>query len=132
MKHLPLILGMTGMIFSNAATLPVNTQADSVPNKSNYLHIRDEVENNLQRQVLAMWFPRAVDNSNGGFHEGYDEQWKPEGSPTQRSIVYQSRLTWTAGQAASRSKGKEQGEYKEYARQGLECLLNKMWDKEMG
>jgi mannobiose 2-epimerase len=97
-----------------------------------YRRIKAEVEANLQKHVLSQWFPRAIDKVNGGFHEGFDEQWKQIGSPTQRSIVYQSRLTWTASQASRRTKGSESTKFKEYAQHGLDCLLDKMWDKEMG
>ena len=89
------------------------------------LGFAEEVEDNLVRQVLEQWFPRAVDPA-GGFHQNYAEDWSPLPS-TGKSVVYQSRLVWLAAQAARRYP--EQSEaYLSTARHGLRCMSELLWD----
>jgi mannobiose 2-epimerase len=94
-----------------------------------YLQIADETEANLQRHVLEQWFPRAI-NARGGFHQNYAEDWSrlPD---TGRSVVYQSRLTWLASQAALRYP-KQSSAYLSYAHHGLRFLMERLWDAEWG
>ncbi len=101
----------------------------STPSTGEYLKIAQEAEDNLQRQVLEMWFPRAVDPA-GGFHQNYAEDWsRLPGS--ERSVVYQSRLTWLAAQAARRFPDQSEA-YLSYARHGLRCLAETLWDNDEG
>jgi cellobiose epimerase len=125
---------MSGVAIAVTPSLTHSMQTMDRPRAQEYHRTLAGVEDNLRQQVLELWFPRAADKVNGGFTEGFDEQWKPTGSPTQRSIVYQSRLTWTAVQAERRIriKTKAYRNYKPFTLHGLECLLNQMWDKEMG
>jgi mannobiose 2-epimerase len=89
------------------------------------------MEENLERHVLDLWYPRAVDTRYGGFTENFDERWKPVGSQTQRSIVYQSRLTWLAAQV-SRRFPRHKAEYRKYVQHGVRALSEHMWDKQKG
>ncbi len=104
-------------------------QAD--PGASAYRQLTGEVESNLKREILSQWFPRSVDVTNGGFQENFDERWQPREPKLQRSIVYQSRLTWSAA-AASKKYPEMAGTYREYAQHGLDFLREKMWDGEQG
>ncbi len=101
----------------------------STPLIGDLLVLAAEVEDNLQRQVLQQWFPRAVDPA-GGFHQNYAEDWSclPGG---ERSVVYQSRLTWLAAQAARRFPNQSEM-YLSHARHGLHCLAETLWDSEHG
>ena len=107
----------------------------STPSTGDYLTTGDffllaaEVEDNLQRQVLEQWFPRAADPA-GGFHQNYAEDWSRLPG-NERSVVYQSRLTWLASQAARRFPAQSDfclGQ----ARHGLRCLFETLWDPEHG
>jgi mannobiose 2-epimerase len=104
--------------------------ATSAPTPENYLRLADEVEANLKDQVLAKWFPRAVDDQGGGFFQNYNEDWSP-GRASGKAIVYESRLTWTAAQAAE-SFPAQAAMFKTAARHGLDFLANKMWDQKYG
>jgi mannobiose 2-epimerase len=95
-----------------------------------YARLAAEMEANLQRDILSPWFPAAADETRGGFHQDYDEAWKPIPSNV-RSIVYQSRLTWVASEV-SRRHPKRVEEYRRYARHGLAYLRDAMWDKRDG
>ena len=131
-KSLPLFLGliaadMLAAAFSLRSAL--SQKSMSTPSTGDYLQIAAEVEENLQRQVLEQWFPRAVDPA-GGFHQNYAEDWSRLPS-TGRGIVYQSRLTWLAAQAAQRFPDSSEA-YLSYARHGLRCLSEQLWDSDKG
>ncbi len=89
-----------------------------------------EMEAHLEKHILKPWFPRAVDKERGGFIQDYSDDWteKRDGNKT---LVYQSRLTWMAAQVA-RSFPEKAKEYLEYSNHGLDFLADKMWDKENG
>src|SRR5262245_49213326 len=89
------VLGSTMAAFGRCQNSPPLSSVTA----QDYTRLRAEVESNLKLHVIDKWFTRAVDWSQNGFYEGFDEQWRSTGSSTQRSIVYQSRLTWTAAQA---------------------------------
>jgi mannobiose 2-epimerase len=58
----------------------------------------DAIEQNLVEHVLVPWFPRALEEKRGGYHQNYGESWN-ELPDLSRSVVYQSRLTWVAAEA---------------------------------
>ncbi len=100
------------------------------PTRVEYNGIAQQTQDNLQRQILAKWFPAAVNREQGGFDQNFAADWaKLPG--TERSIVYQSRLTWTAAQAAMRLP-REEFIYRNYARHGVDFLRDTMWDAQDG
>ena len=101
----------------------------STPSTGELLRLAAEVENNLQQHVLTQWFPRAIDPA-GGFHQNYAEDWSPLPGG-ERSVVYQSRLTWLAAQAATRFPHHSPA-YLSYARHGFHCLRDQLWDAKNG
>jgi hypothetical protein len=100
------------------------------PTKGEYLRIADEVEANLQKHILGKFFPTAADEKGGGFFENYGLDWTRQPGDA-KSIVYQSRLTWTSAQAAQRFPAKADM-YLAMTRRGAAFLAEKMWDKEGG
>jgi mannobiose 2-epimerase len=97
-----------------------------------YKSLAEETNQNLRQHVLAPWYPKALDKTNGGFFETYDEQWKrPADAANTKSVVYQSRLTWVAAQAARRYP-KEAEAYRAAALHGLAILTDKLWDRDKG
>lgn len=109
----------------------VSPACSQKPADLDFKKLADEMELHLERHILSPWYPRSVDKQHGGFVENYDEEWKPTGSQTQRSIVYQSRLTWVAAEVAKRYP-KKTSEYRAYALHGVKALRDQMWDKEKG
>lgn len=101
----------------------------STPSTGDTLRLAAEIEDNLWRHVLEQWFPRAVDPA-GGFHQNYAEDWSRLAGG-ERSVVYQSRLTWLASQAARRFPD-QSAVYLAYARHGLRCLAKTLWDSQHG
>ena len=119
-----------GMVFcawhGNAEGLPSPVS----PTRQEYLRIADEVETNLQQQILDKFFPAAADEKGGGFFENYGLDWSRQPGDS-KSIVYQSRLTWTSAQAAQRFPA-QADMYLAMTRRGTAFLHERMWDKEGG
>ena len=101
-----------------AATRPAGPAA--------YRAIADEAEANLTDQVIDRWFPRAVDEANGGFLESFGPDWSP-GENDSKAIVFQSRLTWVAAKMAGRDPDRAE-QFKAWARHGVAFLSDEMWD----
>lgn len=95
-----------------------------------YSGIAAQVEESLKRDVLEKWYPRAVDKERGGFHQNYNADWR-RGDGDERSVVYQSRLTWMAAEASKRYP-KRAAEFVGYAKHGVDFLRNKLWDAQDG
>ncbi len=100
------------------------------PNKEVYLRLAGEMESNLQKEILDRWFPAAVDEAGGGFHENFSVDWTRQPG-SDKSIVYQSRLTWTAAQAVRRFPERSEF-YLAMTRRGTACLADRLWDRERG
>jgi mannobiose 2-epimerase len=100
------------------------------PSKETYLRFADETEAMLRRDVLDVWFPRTVDNQNGGFYSNFTRDWKPDGSQGKFS-VFQGRMTWISSQIAMR-RPELKDRFLPIAEHGVEFLNNVLWDKKYG
>jgi mannobiose 2-epimerase len=96
----------------------------------NYRKFQDEAETMLRQDVLSVWFPRTVDNENGGFYSNFSRDWKPEPS-TGKFSVFQGRMTWVASTISLR-RPELKDQFLPIARHGLDYLKNVLWDKEDG
>jgi|GEM_PF-114582 len=120
------VLALMGTTACFAADPPTSTR----PARELYLSLAAEVEQCLQKDVLDKWFPAAVDEQGGGFHENFSADWSRAPGET-RSLVYQSRLTWTAAKAAERFPERAQL-YLAMTRRGAAFLADRLWDKQRG
>jgi mannobiose 2-epimerase len=125
----PLILSALAFGFAGAVQAAGSAPA-TPPTKEAYLRIANEVEANLQKEILDKFFPATVDEKGGGFYENYTLDWVRT-NETYKSIVYQSRLTWTSAEAARRFPA-QAGLYLAMTRRGAACLADKFWDKTGG
>jgi cellobiose epimerase len=91
--------------------------------------IADEIENSLRKELLDIWYPKSIDQQNGGFLSTFTADFSPLGSQD-KMIVTQSRHTWTNAKAAIRYP--DIAHYKTGARHGFLFLKNAMWDKTYG
>ncbi len=129
-------MNFTPLLASSLALLAVSNvlAADpgpaARPTKAVYLRIADEVTANLQSQILDKFFPATVDEKGGGFFENYRLDWT-RGAGDNKSIVYQSRLTWMSAQAA-RFFPARADLYLAMTRRGAACLADRLWDKQGG
>lgn len=120
------VLMIAGSAFAADVTSPTTK-----PDASTYRQLAGETEAVLRKDILDKWFPAAVDQQGGGFIENFGIDWKPAAQNSNRSIVYQSRLTWLAAHAAMQFPGEAQ-KYLELSRHGALFLAQKQWDKENG
>jgi len=121
--------------FGQEASKPSTAKPKAIPylepTRSNYLKFADEVEEALRRDVLDVWFPRTVDNENGGFRSEFGRDWKPGGQSGGKFSVFQGRMTWIASQVAMRLP-EMKDRFLPIARHGVEYLNNTLWDKQYG
>ena len=99
-------------------------------NAENYRKFQDEAETMLRQDILAVWFPRTVDNANGGFNSNFSRDWKAEPS-TGKFSVFQGRMTWVASTISIR-RPELKDDYLPIAWRGLDYLRNVLWDKQDG
>jgi len=119
-----LFLLSRGSSHNSSAPAPV------LPTKETYLKLAEEVEASLRRDVLDVWFPRNVDNQNGGFYSGFDRKWQPTPSEGKFS-VFQGRMTWISSQATIQ-RPELSDKFLPIARHGLDFLNNVLWDRQYG
>lgn len=89
----------------------------------------DELEAVLWAE-LDGWFPRCVDEEQGGFTAEFDDRWNPTGVRS-NSLVFQARMTWVAAEVARR-RPEHRERFAAYAEHGLRFLEGSMWDDEHG
>ena len=113
------------------AQQPVSRSVASVqPTRQSYLKLAAEVDSALHNDVLAVWFPRTVDQEHGGFHSHFARDWKSEPSDGKFS-VFQGRMTWVASQVVMREP-KLKDQFLPVVHHGVDFLANVMWDKQDG
>jgi len=113
---------------------PVAAKPDTItylpPNQETYLKFADETDSMLRRDVLDVWFPRTVDNQNGGFYSNFTRDWQPDGSQGKFS-VFQGRMTWISSQVAMRHP-ELKDRFLPIAEHGVEFLSDVLWDTKYG
>ena len=97
--------------------------------KAERMQIATAMENSLQKELLAQWYPQSLDTVYGGFTSSYTYDFKP--APNQdKMIVTQSRHTWVNAKAAELYPSVAY--YKTGAKHGFLFLKDVMWDKTYG
>jgi mannobiose 2-epimerase len=126
----PLLGAFAAILVFSAAVCPAADAPSTRPAKETYLRIANEVEANLHKEILDKFFPVTVDEQRGGFYENYSLNWTRI-ADSGKSIVFQSRLTWTSAAAARRFPA-QADLYLAMTRRGADCLAKKLWDKTGG
>ena len=114
--------------FGVVLLLPLAATAQG-PRPGEARDLRRKIDANLREEMTRRWFPRAIE-PGGGFHQTFARDWSPLPDDN-RSIVYQSRMTWTAAAFARHSESHRE-EYSAYARKGVEYLDRVMRDGPSG
>lgn len=97
--------------------------------KSQVLSCIEEAKHHLTKELLPFWLTRCRDKANGGFITHFDKDGRDTGED-QKSLIAQTRTVFTMSSAHRAGYG--DGVCAEYARFGVDFLLEKMWDKEHG
>ena len=114
-------------VFQSARGL---TKIRQQPSSKIHNELADEMESILRRDVLGVWFPRAIDKQHGGFYSNFTRDWQPAKSDGKFS-VFQARLTWVAARiVTTRPDLKE--EFLPVVDHGMKYLRDVLWDKQFG
>jgi mannose/cellobiose epimerase-like protein (N-acyl-D-glucosamine 2-epimerase family) len=97
--------------------------------RSKILSCRKEAEQHLTEELLPFWLNRTKDDVNGGFITHFDKDGNDTGED-QKSLIAQTRsvYTWSSAHRAGYANGKGA----EFARHGVDFLIDKMWDSQYG
>ncbi|MEI6862083.1 MAG: AGE family epimerase/isomerase, partial [Verrucomicrobiota bacterium] len=114
-----------------AADAPAPATPSPKPDAATYARLAGEVEGVLKKDVLEKFFPAAEDKEGAGFFENFSANWSRSPNNATRSVVYQSRLTWLAAQAALFDSA-QAATFKALSSHGIAELANLQWDKTNG
>jgi cellobiose epimerase len=117
-----------GRVASSAAT----SAASAVPAKltpESRPALAAAIRESLRSELLAPWYPRAVDREAGGFTSQYDFEWKPSGNGD-KMIVTQARHVWTTARASQFFPADSL--LRPASAHGYRFLRDRMWDREHG
>lgn len=91
------------------------------------VQLRDEAKHHLETELLPFWLDRCKDEQHGGFITHFDTNGKDTGED-QKSLIAQTRTVYTMASAHRAGYGK--GRCAEYAKHGVDFLLDRMWDNQ--
>jgi len=86
-----------------------------------------KVAANLEDSILDFWYPRCIDEEHGGYITSYDAEGEFAGT-SEKQIVTQARFVWFF----ARLDREGFGDYRDAAEQGLDFLIEEMWDDDHG
>ena len=98
-------------------------------NQNEKLLIKAEMEKSARKELIDVWYPKAVDKQYGGFLSTFSYDFKAV-DPQDKMIVTQSRHVWSNAKAAVFYPSNP--EFKVYAEHGFHFLRDVMWDKTNG
>jgi mannose/cellobiose epimerase-like protein (N-acyl-D-glucosamine 2-epimerase family) len=87
----------------------------------------DECRHHLTTELLPFWLNRCKDDVNGGFNTQFDKDGNDSGLD-EKSMLAQMRTIYSM--SAAHRAGYGEGRCAEYARHGVDFVLDKMWDRE--
>ncbi|MBM1105154.1 AGE family epimerase/isomerase [Aurantibacter crassamenti] len=91
------------------------------------LEFKKEAQQHLTKELLPFWFDRCKDVENGGFLTHFDKDGNDTGVD-EKSMLGQARCIYSF--AAAHRAGYGEGKCLEYAKHGVDFLIEKMWDPE--
>ena len=87
------------------------------------------IERNLQKAVIAFWYPRVIDREHGGYLIDFDATGRFKGQAP-KMIVTQARMLWLSARLMRERRADDV--VREAARIGYRFLMDRMWDREHG
>jgi mannose 2-epimerase len=90
---------------------------------------RDEAVQHLTTELLPFWLDRCRDDAGGGFLTHFDRDGNPTGE-MEKSLIAQARTVYTM--ASAHRAGYGGGKCGEFARHGVDFLIDAMWDEAAG
>jgi mannobiose 2-epimerase len=90
---------------------------------------RPRLATNLVENIIPFWYPKTIDQTNGGYVLNHDIEGRLKG-PGTKMIVTQARMVWFYSHLVRTGHGGR--EYLDAADGGYRFLKNKMWDQKNG
>ncbi len=87
------------------------------------------LESNLLQNIVAFWYPKTMDEKNGGYILNHDINGKLKPDAPVKMIVTQCRMLWLYSHLAREGYG---AQYLAAADSGFRFLRDKMWDQKNG
>lgn len=104
-----------------SATAPLSTERRRA--------LAAEMRHSLHDELLAPWYPRAVDREHGGFLSQFEYDWTPSGNQD-KMIVTQARHVWTTARLSQLYPSDTF--LLPAAAHGVAFLRDRMWDQQAG
>jgi mannobiose 2-epimerase len=111
------------------APAPELTLASAALSVEHRRALADTIRRSLRDELLAPWYPRAIDRDQGGFLSQFDYAWAPTGAQD-KMIVTQARHVWTTARASQLFP--QDTTLRRAAAHGVAFLRDRMWDREHG
>ena len=131
MRLVALVL-LSFLVATGETSAAPQTPAAGAPPQASVQDVRalaPAIERNLQKAVLAFWYPRVIDREYGGYLIDFDASGRFKGEAP-KMIVTQARMLWLS--ARLMREGRADGVVREAARTGYRFLMDRMWDREHG
>ena len=125
-RHRAFLILVTGLALSCLLAPPIDAQERLTDANK----MAGEMEAILRRDILGVWFPRSVDQKDGGFYSNFDRDWKPSASAGKFS-VFQGRMVWVASQIAMK-RPELKAQFLPIVSHGMKYLQDVLWDKQYG
>ncbi len=87
----------------------------------------EEAKHHFTKELLPFWLDRCKDDKNGGFITHFDKDGNDSGDD-EKSMLAQARTVYSMSTAHRAGYG--DGKCAEYAKHGVDFLLNKVWDEQ--
>ena len=95
--------------------------------KAQIQEFKQEAYTHLTQELLPFWFDRCKDDKNGGYITHFDKDGNDTGED-EKSMLGQARCIYSF--ASAHRAGYGDGKCLEFAKHGVDFVLDKMWAKE--
>jgi len=89
----------------------------------------DECKRHFTTELLPFWLDRCKDDKNGGFITQFDKDGNDTGEDEKSSLA---QLRTVYSMSTAHRAGYGDGRCAEYAKHGVDFLIEKVWDKQYG
>ncbi|MRI01166.1 N-acylglucosamine 2-epimerase [Kriegella sp. EG-1] len=96
-------------------------------NKDKIQNLKNELFNHLNDELLPFWIDKCKDEKNGGFITHFDKEGNDTGVD-EKSMLGQARCIYSF--SAAHRGGYGDGKCLDYAKHGVDFVIDKMWDDE--
>ena len=107
--------------------LAVLVRCDQKGDPISWDHIKQDINQELNKNILDKWYPTILDTLSGGYLSNLSSEFEPMANQD-KMIVTQSRHLWATSSVAKKYNNPA---YLKYAKHGFP-FLQKMWDTEYG